>query len=1063
MRKISLFIFLLCSVKLFALNDAELINSESAYTQGITGKGVVVGVIDSAFNDQHPSLQGQVLGQIYSTLASGQNYTPDFSVDTHGSHVAGIILAKRTGASDPHGVAYEAQMYGVQSFGSSTGSSTMTAPDVYNYFKDKNIKIINNSWNSSYYPVAGVNVDKYDASIITQNPQFFLNTAYGNSPNTKQLADLAKDQKVLSVFAAGNEGIISAGLNGMIPRYDEEIRSYLVVGALDSPFVSKNATSGKLEVSAKGLASYSNALLGAENFSLVAPGTGVSNVNSNFASSGQSLYAVKSGTSMAAPMVSGAAALVAQKFSFLNGKQIADVLLSTANKDYEAPKLTVKETTISQKVYYTIIYIDTANAPNATDIARIKADLQSAGYSSTEADNITNNLITNHTPMQGYEAVRSVSKEALFGQGILDIEKALKGLAVLDANRLNTSDILSTYGQQEAYYTLDTAGIDAEFSNDITQKKWEASLHQQNALNLPAMQNLNVGLIKEGNGKLSLSGNNTYEGMSVVKQGELSLIQRNANGGRLKGSVQVLNGGIFSGNGIVEQNVNNEGIVRAGNEDLKDLTIQGAYTQGANAKLQLEFGNTGNSKLIATSYNIKGFLEYIPLAQFYTNGTAVVIDLGQLQPHLFDFQDVSVQSSNSMTFTLDADWVSINKPGSGGNTNPPVIIPSMKINAYEVSNSNMGRALRSIRARTDLSQAYQDYFAYLDDPNLSSSAFHESLESIESIDYLNTGIQLLSHQYKITQNNLFTALNPVFISSNLYAQKPILLAYAPQLQQYRSDSYINLGLFTPAPEQRYIFYLSPRYKYLNGDDYKGDSFGFDLSFGGANEISQLTFNFNYLRSKLDFDYADFKNNFYNASFNHVLNLDYFKVLNSASLGLATNNMKRQLYASNNLIKADYNNLLASGQIGLAKDFGINFLTITPLAYFNYNFLQQESFKENDGLFSKKYKAVNHHSISMAWGLDLSYDLENAPLKTSFSSFLTYERILSGSVIKNKVHFNDFPNDQFTQRYSLSKDLVTWGLGYEFGYFDKFIRLHFINEFAKNQYNFDILANLGVRF
>lgn len=49
-----------------------------------------------------------------------------------------------------------------------------------------------------------------------------------------------------------------------------------------------------------------------------------------------------SGTSQATPMVSGAAMLVQQKFGFLGGAQIADVLLTTANNDFKAPKLMLK-------------------------------------------------------------------------------------------------------------------------------------------------------------------------------------------------------------------------------------------------------------------------------------------------------------------------------------------------------------------------------------------------------------------------------------------------------------------------------------------------------------------------------------------------------------------------------------------------------------------------------------------------------------------------------------------------------------------------------------------------
>lgn len=120
---------------------------------------------------------------------------------------------------------------------------------------------------------------------------------------------------------------------------------------MDSSQITKNQD-GKLVVSPKGLSGFSNGLLGAENFSLVAPGSNIRNVNAAymqpvvFGRPDNKLYRTQSGTSMAAPMVSGGAALVAQRFPFLNGKQIADVLLSTANKDYVAPKLTVKETTL---------------------------------------------------------------------------------------------------------------------------------------------------------------------------------------------------------------------------------------------------------------------------------------------------------------------------------------------------------------------------------------------------------------------------------------------------------------------------------------------------------------------------------------------------------------------------------------------------------------------------------------------------------------------------------------------------------------------------------------------
>ena len=210
------------------------------------------------------------------------------------------------------------------------------------------------------------------------------------------------------------------------PLYNEELRSFLAVGSVDSSQITRNQD-GKLVVSAKGLSGFSNGLLGAENFSLVAPGSNISNVNAAymqpvvFGRPDNKLYRTQSGTSMAAPMVSGGAALVAQRFPFLNGKQIADVLLSTANKDYVAPKLTVKETTLKviegnklvTKNLYTIFYIDN-EVP--TDKKQIEKDLIQAEYWNYYT--IMNNLITNYHLLEEseYASIQKSAKKVFLGR-----------------------------------------------------------------------------------------------------------------------------------------------------------------------------------------------------------------------------------------------------------------------------------------------------------------------------------------------------------------------------------------------------------------------------------------------------------------------------------------------------------------------------------------------------------------------------------------------------------------------------------------------------------------------
>ncbi|HEP3231325.1 TPA: S8 family serine peptidase [Campylobacter upsaliensis] len=1097
--KKSIFLSFVTILNLHALSDQELIGSKEAYELTISGNGINVGVIDSAISGEHPSLKDKVLEQTFSTV-NGKTYTPDYSVDTHGSHVAGIIGAKYIAENNPHGVAYNAKLYGVQIFGNNKSSGAkFNTPNVYNYFKDKDVKIINNSWNSTLYPVVSmVEPGRYSLTLKNYSSTQLLQQIHSNQ-TAKELNDLVKEKKTLVVFAAGNEGIISPGIMALSPLYNEELRSFLAVGSVDSAEIERGKN-GEFIVKAKGLSGFSNGLLGAENFSLVAPGSNVSNVNAAymqpvvFGRPDNKLYRTQSGTSMAAPMVSGGAALVAQRFPFLNGKQIADVLLSTANKDYIAPKLTVKETTLKviegnklvTKNLYTIFYIDN-EVP--TDKKQIERDLIQAEYWNYYT--IMNNLITNYHLLEEseYPSIQKVSKESLFGQGILDVAKAMKGLATLDANRLNDSDVSSAYaGQNEAYYTLDTQNHNATFSNDINQKKWDESLHKKDAINLPTnLANLNVGFIKEGSGKLILTGNNSYEGATIIKNGSLALNNKSEKEkARIAGDVKVLEGGLFSGNGEVGKNLENKGIVRPGNEDLSDLIVKGKYTQeGQNSKLQLDFGNDKNSKLIANSYEIKGGkLEYIPLPKFFTSGHYVSIDLGGLNTHLDQFSGVSVMGNNAVDFVavLDQDKTSINKdqmptpPTTKPDITPPTITPPtnpttppsniivkpvIKENAYQTANSTMGRALRSIRSIHNLQDRYKDYFAFLD--NTDTKTMEKTLESLEANSYMQSASGLHYQQHILAQRNMMSALNPSFTSGNLMAsleKDPLLTA------SIESDVFMDLGLLDKM-DKRYIWNLSPNYKKINGDDFDGRSTGLNLTIGGElNENSLLSFGLDVSDTRLDFENANLKNKYFNFSFNHILDLQNFKILSGASLARASNDMTRTIMGQNGSLSSNYDNLLSSLQLGLAKDFqALNNLTLTPLAYFNYNFIKQDAFSENGNLvFAKSYDAINHHTTSLAGGLNLSYLLAQEAMQTKLGSFFIYEYKLSGKTIENNVRFKDFPNQDFVQYHRLNSNLITWGLTSHFIYPNSFFYgFNVVNEFASDQYNINVLGQFGFYF
>lgn len=613
----------------------KLINLNEAYKEnpGIDGSGVNLGVIDRAFSTTHPSLAGKDV-----ELINGSSSV----LDQHGTHVAGIAIGAMKGDSDPHGIAYKGKYYGL---GKQNPSLSYTG-NLYEDVKNWNVKIINNSWVATWYPLNNRYYADSGYAVIDKNSgtisaDYYFNTLLEwrinqeatstgrRAPHdTLHLIRLSKEKDILNVMAAGNEGKITPAATAVAPSYDEDVRAWLVVGALDAQGITidektKHITimsgkcSGNRANECNGAASYSNAFKGAALYAITAPGSNIDSANANFSSAGgnntaacdgdnKEEFCAMSGTSQATPMVSGAAMLVQQKFGFLGGAQLADVLLTTANNNYTAPKITIKSLPTSKGgTSFNIIYID--NEPpmknGKIDRDKVRQDLKGLGYTESEITKMFNNLSKTNQADDDAEAIIKLSKEEVFGQGILDVQKALKGLARLDVNRMNKNSVENFQGENQAFYTIDTKGLSGEFSNDIDQRLWEDKWHTEGAWNSPKEELKDIkkaGLIKTGAGKLTLSGTNTYEGATRVLQGVLELSK---SGKLVKSNAYAENAGVLllSG-GVIEKNAyaKDSGIVHIENS----ATIKGTTYAENGGVIQLgsviNGTNTGGATL-ATS------------------------------------------------------------------------------------------------------------------------------------------------------------------------------------------------------------------------------------------------------------------------------------------------------------------------------------------------------------------------------------------------------------------------------------------------------------------------------
>lgn len=358
-------------------------HASKAYALGFNGKGVTVGVMDSgALLNIHPDLTGDRFsvssakgeygtvgnrypqavdkdaGKVGNPFKPGDKFDIDGNWkegvnDSHGTHVTGTVGGNRDG-SEFHGVAWGSNII-VGNTGATDDNNYGPFQD-YQYFKaawgdlaDKVAKangkrggVINNSWgtNTRVVDQKDKGHDGYNTGVhlnvnteAETDYEFMLfakrygrfdtvpnNGIVDNTSFVYAAYEAVKDRNIVQIMTTGNRDMKNPYYRALYPLYNPAAEKHWIAVA----GLKQGSKAGSYEL----IKNFNEAGQG-KWWTVAAPGNGI--YSSTTDDHGNPGYASWGGTSMAAPHVAGAMGVLMSRYDQMNALQVRDVMFTTAN------------------------------------------------------------------------------------------------------------------------------------------------------------------------------------------------------------------------------------------------------------------------------------------------------------------------------------------------------------------------------------------------------------------------------------------------------------------------------------------------------------------------------------------------------------------------------------------------------------------------------------------------------------------------------------------------------------------------------------------------------------
>ncbi len=404
------------------------VNAPESWAAGYTGEGITVAVIDTGVQLNHADLAHSIWVNADEIPGDGIDNDRNGFVDDvngwdfidrdnspsdgngHGTHVAGIIAAANNSVGGT-GVAYASSILPIRVLDDNGSGSTNGVAQGIRYAVDNGAQVIN------------------------------LSLGGGDSQSVYSALRYAEQNNVLVVAASGNE---SAGVPGHPASHSATLSNVLSVGAYSS---------------AGRIASFSNDVGGSGAVQIDAPGQSI------FSTYIGNRYTSLSGTSMAAPFVSGVAALAWAADPTLAASAVRDALTESVGASVSGSDSLGRLDAAAVIPLALSGSVTTTNASAASSIATTNttrsAALQRVWATIAFSDSLPLSVITpNETP----------ESEELAPLEVADVEQIAGNLVEIAGNLVEISDDVSF--AESSQQTVELAGninnpgsIDDAFAN----------------------------------------------------------------------------------------------------------------------------------------------------------------------------------------------------------------------------------------------------------------------------------------------------------------------------------------------------------------------------------------------------------------------------------------------------------------------------------------------------------------------------------------------------------------------------------------------------------------------